>query len=111
MYHKNLSDSINANLNSPGANEEGFFFKEGKVIVYTKNSRYELEYEGEQCYAQGGEYFLKRTPVIFNGSTWDDSMIKLKWIGAGMHLEISYNCNGEPKCLTTSAIQSWISPR
>jgi hypothetical protein len=61
-----------------------------KLLVKTKNSLYSFEstiVPGEMI-AQGGKYLLKPKKIYFSGSTFGGSMLKIGWIGYGMHMEM-----------------------
>jgi len=63
-----------------------------KVKVWTKNSIYEMEIlnYGGDVLVQGGKYFQEPTPMIFTGSTWGGSMLKMGWVGHMMSMEFQY---------------------
>lgn len=75
-----------------------------KVFVNTKNSEYIIETTSKPGYvkAQGGRYFPEVQECYFNGSTWGGSMLKLGWIGRGMHLEFSLE---DGRTLTTTGVR------
>lgn len=59
-----------------------------KATVKTNNSTYAIEFLGEgRCNVQGGKYFPEPTEVIFPGSNFGGSMLKIGWIGYKMHME------------------------
>lgn len=61
-----------------------------RVEVQTKNSLYKFEFldqEG-QCTIQGGKFFPDPVKIVFPGSTWGGSMLKIGWIGYKMRLEL-----------------------
>jgi len=76
----------------------------GTVLeVETQNRAYTIEYQGSgKALISGHPIFCpKPTPVTIHGSTWGGSMIKMGFIGRGMHLEF-----GQPdlQSITTSRI-------
>jgi hypothetical protein len=60
------------------------------VLVITKNNLYKLVKAAERKHviAQGGKYLLEPTEVVFTGSTFGGSMLKIGWIGYGMLMEM-----------------------
>ncbi len=88
---------------------EGVFLKdipEGSVVVAkTANHTYTIAVidaeKGVVAVESNGNYF--RTPEVccLNGSTFGGSMIKVRWIGEGMHLEFGL---GGKRIMTTSAV-------
>jgi hypothetical protein len=80
-----------------------------KLYVETRNSFYELRIvEGKQVEIFGGTRhdgstrYAKPTNVIFHGSTWGGSSIKVDWLGIDMHME--FGVDGR-KTLTTSGVK------
>lgn len=90
--HPNLGDEVNENIYRSEI-EGGVFLKDmpvGAVLeIETKNRLYRLENCG------GGKALISGHPkhcpepvlVKVHGSTWGKSMIKMQFIGRGMHLE------------------------
>lgn len=84
--------------------------KEGtKLFIETHNSFYELQVvEGKEVEIFGGTKrdgsirYPKPTKVIFHGSTWGGSCIKVDWLGIDMHME--FGVEGR-KILTTSGVK------
>jgi len=82
--------------------------------VETQNSVYLIaiiDAKGGKIAIQGsGHYFREPTICYLTGSTWGGSVIRLKWIGVGMYMEI-YNPadglapNGRPIIVTTSPVK------
>jgi hypothetical protein len=83
------------------------------VIVNTRNSTYTLQIRGDEihgiCQRQDGRddhnYLPALTKLEIPGSTWGGSMMKLGYIGVGMHIE-AYPENG--KCFTTSPVEGMM---
>jgi hypothetical protein len=62
------------------------------LTIDTRNSRYhltKLEGSGGHVMVQGGSFLSERTKARVDGSTAGGSLIKIGWIGMGLHLEIS----------------------
>lgn len=126
MNHPNLSNEINANIakseieggvwiNLPEeyavkarkeALAKGNVLQVGKRLkVQTKNTLYVIEKRGEKEFYISGSQRYCPTPVRANihGSTWGGSMLKVGFVGRGMHLEFSIS--GHEGAITTSEIQ------
>lgn len=122
MNHPNLSDDINRNiakseidggvwLQMPTgevarkeATEGGNVLTEGRaLLVQTKNTLYRIEKRGEDDFYISGHarYCPEPTKANIHGSTWGGSMLKMGWVGRGMHLEFSTSAHGT---VTTSTI-------
>lgn len=118
MGHPNLSDDINRKIDSQNQ-DTGVFIKnlpKGTFVqVQTQNSTYIFECLGGSNIAiQGnGRYFNDRTEGALAGSTWGGSMLKMGWVGVGMHMEVWTQATGT---VTTSEIamvrvirgQTWL---
>ena len=76
-----------------------------KLIVNTKNSTYLLMVTGKpgEVYARGGKKIPKATKVIFNGSTWGGSCLRLGWVGVMMCMEMRLPTE---RVLTTTPVRS-----
>jgi hypothetical protein len=77
-----------------------------KIIVETKNSTYEFTIvnpEERKIKIKGGEFWEEPHEVYFCGSTWGGSMLKLGWIGYGMHMEFGHH--EKPGVITTSMVK------
>src|SRR4051812_36234047 len=73
-----------------------------KVRVRTRSTNYIVERGTDRDYIKGHpEYCPERTPCRVQGSTFGGSVIKIGFIGIGMHMEVSLE--GGRK-LTTSTI-------
>ena len=124
--HPNLSDAINANIQAMQA-AGGVWVLEhpeyvnaeikaepvlpiGSIIsVQTKNTRYILRKTGVESFNIQGHPKYCPTPTTCNihGSTWGGSMLRVGWIGRGMHMEFSLKEHGT---LSTSEIQEISLP-
>lgn len=73
--------------------------------ITTRNTTYILRRVAEDSYTIQGHPRYCPTPVDcrVNGSTWGGSMLKVGWIGVGMHLEVHIDGAGT---ITTSVINS-----
>jgi len=75
------------------------------VIAVTRNSTYDIEVLEEGKFkVQGGKYFPEPVEAYFNGSTWGGSMLKIKWIGLGMHIEFMHPTK-QSKTVTTTKVE------
>ena len=105
--HPNLSEQINENIRESDI-LGGVYLKDiaigGGLKITTKNSLYTLRRVSDEVYTiQGNEKFCaKETLCMVHGSTWGGSMIKMGFIGRGMHLEFSTDSHNN---VTTSKIQ------
>lgn len=102
---KNLSDDINSNIAQSEIDGGAWLNKleVGKGLqVETKNTIYFIEKRVEGFFIHGHNRICP-TPVEASipGSTWGGSMLKMGFIGRGMHMEFSVN----GKLYTTSTIQ------
>ena len=93
--HPNLSDEINRNIIQSEI-EGGVCLDaltQGAVLkVETQNHRYTLVILGEgKALISGHPVFCPApVPVNIEGSTWGGSMLKMRFIGRGMHLEFQH---------------------
>jgi hypothetical protein len=93
--HPNLSDEINRNIIQSEI-EGGVCLDtlgQGAVLkVETQNHRYTLVNLGEgKALISGHPVFCPApVPVSIEGSTWGGSMLKVHFIGRGMHLEFRH---------------------
>ncbi len=75
-----------------------------RVVVRTQNRSYELEVRHGRVWICGHPVFCPRpVPVRVRGSSWGGSMLKVAYIGRGMHLEFEHP---EHATVTTSKIVS-----
>ena len=78
--------------------------QEGEVLVVeTENRSYRIErLDGRAAYISGHPQFCPvPTRVSISGSSWGGSMLKMAFIGRGMHLEFQHP---DYKKITTSRI-------
>ena len=67
-----------------------------KIEAQTRNTLYKIEIlSNGKFMVEGGKYFPAPTETHIAGSTFGGSMLKLKWLGIGMCIEM-------PQCVTTS---------
>ncbi len=96
MGHPNLSDDVNRNIDQSDR-DGGVFLTDvpvGTIIKFqTRNTKYTIVKTGEKygdCTIQGHpKYCPIPTKAYIHGSTWGGSMIKMDFVGKGMHLEFS----------------------
>lgn len=106
--HENLSDEVNRNLVRSEI-EGGVRLEDlepGSVLrMHTQNTCYEIVFlHGGSAYLSGHPLYCPQ-PVLVTiaGSTWGGSMLKLHFIGRGMHLEFRHP--GYPTPIVTSIIR------
>ena len=93
--HKNLSDEINRNIIQSEI-EGGVYLRDlghmATLEVTTRNTRYILvmERDGEAWIAGHPRFCPEPVLVHISGSNWGGSMIKVAFIGRGMHLEFRH---------------------
>jgi hypothetical protein len=117
VAHPNLSYEINRNIAKSEIEGGCFLFKMdgsqtpgevlpvGKTLLaQTKNTLYRIEKRSESDYYISGHprYCPEPTKSSIHGSTWGGSMLKVGFVGRGMHLEFSTPEHGT---ITTSEIQ------
>lgn len=72
------------------------------LVVETENRHYRLEVRGNRTLISGHPVFCPTpVPVSVRGSNWGGSMLKVDYIGRGMHLEFQHP---DFKTITTSRI-------
>ena len=73
------------------------------ILVETENRTYRIELrDGRTAYISGHpEFCPEPTCVIIRGSHWGGSMLKMGYVGRGMHLEFQHP---EYKTISTSRI-------
>ena len=78
---------------------------EGPRKIETQNRAYTLEYQGSSQALISGHPVFCPEPVLvtIHGSTWGGSMLKLQYVGRGMHLEFRHPQYATP--IITSPIQ------
>lgn len=97
--HPNLSDAINGNIVRSeiegGANLNSM--TSGTTLeVDTRHRHYRIEYRGDgEALISGHPHFCPK-PILVRiaGSTWGGSMIWVRFIGRGMHLEFAHPVYG-----------------
>ncbi|MGD0215547.1 MAG: hypothetical protein ABSB87_20185 [Terriglobales bacterium] len=106
--HPNLSDEVNRNIVQ--SEIEGGVFLEGLppdtvLHIRTQHHFYTALLLGEGSALLSGhpEYCPEPVQVTIAGSTWGGSMLKMRFIGRGMHLEFHHPAYSTP--IITSAIQ------
>ncbi len=93
--HPNLSDQINRSI-CQSEIEGGVWLDHlpvGTLLeIETRNRFYTLEYRGDgQALISGHPKFCPEPVLVdIHGSTWGRSMIKIRFVGRGMHLEFSH---------------------
>ncbi|HSY65274.1 MAG TPA: hypothetical protein VK829_11785 [Terriglobales bacterium] len=106
--HANLSDEVNANIvrsEIEGGVSLGDLPPSTVLEIQTQHHRYTAVFLGESQALISGhpEYCPEPVLVAIAGSTWGGSMLKLRYIGRGMHLEF---CHPEYRTpIVTSRIQ------
>ena len=106
--HPNLSKEINDNIAESelqgGVNIKDFH-QYTVLCVRTRSRSYTLlrESTGEWYISGHPTYCPEPTRCYIHGSTWGGSMIKVGYIGRGMHLEFS--TDKHPGAITTSTIE------
>jgi len=106
--HANLSDEVNRNIVQ--SEIEGGVFLEGLppdtvLQIRTQHHFYTALLLGEGAALISGhpEFCPEPVQVTIAGSTWGGSMLKMHFIGRGMHLEFHHPAYSTP--IITSAIQ------
>jgi hypothetical protein len=104
--HPNFSDHINSNIIQSEI-EGGVYLDrlpDGAAIeIETQNRRYRIVNQGEGKALIWGHPRFCPDPVLvrIGGSSWGGSMLKMRYIGRGMHLEFEHP---EYSTITTSRI-------
>ena len=93
--HANLSDEVNANIvrsEIEGGVSLGDLPPSTVLEIQTQHHRYTAVFLGESQALISGhpEYCPEPVLVAIAGSTWGGSMLKLRYIGRGMHLEFCH---------------------
>lgn len=111
MSHPNLTPEVNRNI-AQSEIEGGVYLDKlepGAVLhVRTKNTSYTVEKIEDGKYLISGHPKYCPTPSLtfISGSTWGGSMLKVGFIGRGMHMEYSDpRYSSRPGTITTSEIQ------
>jgi hypothetical protein len=105
--HPHLSDEINANLAASeiAGGAKIVDLPIGRtLLVKTKNTTYRIRRESQEVYTIHGhaKYCPTPTPCSIHGSTWGGSMLKMGYVGRGMHLEFGIRGHGT---ITTTEIE------
>jgi hypothetical protein len=106
--HPNLSDEVNGNIirsEIEGGVSLGDLPPSTVLEIQTQHHRYTAVFLGESQALISGhpEFCPEPVLVAIAGSTWGGSMLKLRYIGRGMHLEF---CHPEYRTpIVTSRIQ------
>jgi len=106
--HPNLGDEVNGNIiqsEIEGGVSLGDLPPSTVLEIQTQHHRYTAVFLGESQVLISGhpEYCPEPVLVAIAGSTWGGSMLKLRYIGRGMHLEF---CHPEYRTpIVTSRIQ------
>ncbi len=93
--HSNLGDEVNANIVQSEI-EGGVSLRDlppSTVLeIQTQHHRYTAVFLGESQALLSGhpEFCPEPVQVAIAGSTWGGSMLKLRYIGRGMHLEFCH---------------------
>ena len=106
--HPNLSDEVNGNIvrsEIEGGVSLGDLPPSTVLEIQTQHHRYTAVFLGESQVLISGhpEYCPEPVLVAIAGSTWGGSMLKLRYIGRGMHLEFCHPEYQTP--IVTSRIQ------
>ena len=111
--HPNLSDGVNRNI--VRCEIEGGVFLEALapdtvLQIRTQHHHYTAQFLGEGAALISGhpQYCPQPVQVTIAGSTWGGSMLKLRFIGRGMHLEFHHPDYTLP--IITSPIQEIWEP-
>jgi len=111
--HASLSDEVNRNIVQ--SEIEGGVFLEGLpphtvLHIRTQHHFYTalLLGEGSALISGHPRYCPQPVQVIIAGSTWGGSMLKVRFIGRGMHLEFHHPGYSTP--IVTSQIQEICEP-
>jgi hypothetical protein len=106
--HPNLADEVNRGI-IQSAIEGGVFLNDlppdTVLEIQTMNHRYTAVLLGGNDALLSGhpEFCPEPVQVAISGSTWGGSMLKLQYVGRGMHLEFRHPSYATP--ITTSAIK------
>jgi hypothetical protein len=111
--HPNLGDEVNRNIVQ--SEIEGGVFLEGLppdtvLQIRTQHHFYTAHLLGQGAALISGhpQFCPQPVQVTIAGSTWGGSMLKLRYIGRGMHLEFHHPAYSAP--IITSAIQEICEP-
>ena len=95
MPHPNLADEVNGNIiqsEVEGGVSLGDLPPSTVLEIQTQHHRYTAVFLGESQALLSGhpEFCPEPVLVAIAGSTWGGSMLKLRYIGRGMHLEFCH---------------------
>jgi len=110
-YHPNIDNKIVDRINQ-SEEDGGVWLKDVSVgdtiFVKTKNTKYVIKKTEKGFKIEGNKIYCPNpTSCTINGSTWGASMLKIGFIGVGMHME--YYVEGH-RGVTTTKIQSVSLP-
>jgi hypothetical protein len=75
-----------------------------RIEAQTRNTLYKIVAKGDGTFdIQGGTYFPQCINARIAGSTWGGSMLKIKWLGIDMHMELYHPQDGK---ITTTAVRT-----
>jgi hypothetical protein len=75
-----------------------------RIEAQTKNTLYKIVVNNDGTFdIYGGHYFPVCVTAHIAGSTWGGSMLKSKWLGVDMHMELYHPEDGK---ITTTAVRS-----
>jgi len=113
MPHPNLADEVNRNIVQ--SEVEGGVSLEGLptdtvLHIRTRHHSYTAQLLGDGAALISGHprYCPQPVQVMIAGSTWGGSMLKMRFIGRGMHLEFHHPAYSTP--IITSQIQEICEP-
>ncbi len=91
--NNHLTPEVNSNI-AQSEVDGGVFLRElgfgSRLFVQTKNTLYEIEKRKDAFYISGHKkYCPEPIKAYIAGSTWGGSMLKVGFVGLGMHLEFS----------------------
>ena len=75
------------------------------LLVRTQNSLYQIlvvQPRSKVVLVQGGPFFPQATRAVFSGSNFGGSLLKVAWVGIGLHMEF----HAEDQWVITSRVQS-----
>lgn len=105
--HSNLHPTILKNIEDSKKNggiELDKLAVGSRIEAQTRNTLYKIKVlDGGRFEIHGGTYFPEPTIGGISGSTWGGSMIKGKWLGVDMHMELYHPEDGK---ITTTAVRS-----
>jgi hypothetical protein len=106
LPHPGFSDEVNRNV-AQSEIEDGVHLdelSEGAVLeVETQHHLYTIVHQasGHALISSHPKYCPEPLPVMISGSTWGGSMLKVRFIGRGIHLEF---CHPTYHIITTSRV-------